>query len=161
MVNIIEVDPRPVLDEYQHMDKLDAIFAMVLDSLKDGKDSLIRGVATKEQQADWKRTAFALADEIFEAKEVCGSLPPEQAEAWRHAAHLLVEKLFAAANCLKARDWSETQYKVDLNHLLDETADYSWFFFLLIIKTNLTPERLLELMARKIQVNNFRFRSGY
>jgi hypothetical protein len=155
------VDPAPLLEKYRGMDKLSAIFKMVEDSLKDGKESLILGVSTKEQQESWKKVAFALADEIFEAKEVCDSLPPEQAEAWRHAAHLFVEHLFAGANCLKARDWSDTQYKVDLNHLYDETADFSWFFFILLIKTKLTPETLMELIARKIGVNQFRFRSGY
>lgn len=82
-------------------------------------------------------------------------------EEWRKILYFLVEELFEAANCLKIRPWTQSEYAIDYNHLYDELADSIWFFVCLLIKSGLDPEKTFDIFLRKYLVNEFRRKSGY
>lgn len=73
----------------------------------------------------------------------------------------IAEELFEISGCLKNRVWTQTQYEVDVSHLLDEVADTFLFFIILCHQLGLDAEKLLEIAMRKVVVNEWRVKSGY
>jgi len=72
-----------------------------------------------------------------------------------------VEELFELANALKNRPWVQSEYLVDVNRLYDEVADAVIFLVILFHQLGLDPEKLSDIVIRKVVVNEFRVRSRY
>lgn len=116
----------------------------------------------KYKDADMLETLFKLVKEsiVGAPYEVDLDTRVGQAE-WKKNLFNLTEELFEAANVLKSRDWVQTEYPIDHNHLADELADAIWFFVRLLMLSGYNAKSSLDLLARKVLVNNFRRRSGY
>jgi len=136
-MNILLVDSREVEKiKKKYSDKLEAIFSEV-EKLAEEYNSIYDAELrvdpnTKDGQRKLKWTIMCAAEELFEL-----------------------------ANCLKNRPWMQTEYPVDVNQIFDELADTFNFMILLCIQLGLDPEKLTDIILRKILVNKFRIESKY
>jgi len=85
----------------------------------------------------------------------------EGQELIKRTVFCLAEELFELTNALKNRPWTQTQYETDIPRLLDELADATIFLIILAHQLGLDAETFLEIVMRKIIVNEWRVETGY
>jgi hypothetical protein len=85
----------------------------------------------------------------------------EGQELLRHFAWSIVEELGEAMNCLKNRAWTKNETRVDTVHFDDEVADVTIFFLEWLKLAGYDPVKLVDIVTRKMKVNEFRRRSNY
>lgn len=136
-MNILDVDPKEVeARRKKYSDKLECLFGEIrslAEKFNEIYDSELKvNIYTKEGQKKLKWTILCAAEELFEL-----------------------------ANCLKNRPWMQTEYEVDINQIYDELADTFNFLILLCLQLGLDPDKLVDIVLRKVIVNEFRIRSKY
>lgn len=73
----------------------------------------------------------------------------------------LVKTIGLAANCLKNREWRQSQYLVDLV-VFEDRLKWIWTYFVIMFEhLGLSENRVKELWSLKYQVNLFRIKSKY
>lgn len=136
-MNILDVDLKEVeARRKKYSDKLECLFGEIrslAEKFNEIYDSELKvNIYTKEGQKKLKWTILCAAEELFEL-----------------------------ANCLKNRPWMQTEYEVDINQIYDELADTFNFLILLCLQLGLDPDKLVDIVLRKVIVNEFRIRSKY
>lgn len=73
----------------------------------------------------------------------------------------LIKTIGLAANCLKNREWRQSQYMVDLV-VFEDRLKWIWTYFIIMFEhLGLSETRVKELWSLKYQVNLFRIKSKY
>nr|UVX35068.1 MAG: dUTPase [Bacteriophage sp.]UVY62065.1 MAG: dUTPase [Bacteriophage sp.] len=73
----------------------------------------------------------------------------------------LIKTIGLAANCLKNREWRQSQYMVDLV-VFEERLWNIWAMFAMLFESiGVTEDKVRELWSLKYQVNLFRIKSKY
>lgn len=73
----------------------------------------------------------------------------------------LIKTIGLAANCLKNREWRQSQYMVDLV-VFEERLWNIWAMFAMLFRSiGVTEDKVRELWSLKYQVNLFRIKSKY
>lgn len=73
----------------------------------------------------------------------------------------LIKTIGLAANCLKNREWRQSQYMVDLV-VFEERLWNIWAMFAMLFGSiGVTEDKVRELWSLKYQVNLFRIKSKY
>lgn len=73
----------------------------------------------------------------------------------------LIKTIGLAANCLKNREWRQSQYMVDLV-VFEERLWNIWAMFVMLFGSiGVTEDKVRELWSLKYQVNLFRIKSKY
>ena len=73
----------------------------------------------------------------------------------------LIKTIGLAANCLKNREWRQSQYMVDLV-VFEDRLKWIWTYFVIMFEhLGLSETRVKELWSLKYQVNVFRIKSKY
>lgn len=73
----------------------------------------------------------------------------------------LIKTIGLAANCLKNREWRQSQYMVDLV-VFEDRLKWIWTYFVIMFEhLGLSETRVKELWSLKYQVNLFRIKSKY
>lgn len=73
----------------------------------------------------------------------------------------LIKTIGLAANCLKNREWRQSQYMVDLV-VFEERLWNTWAMFAMLFGSiGVTEDKVRELWSLKYQVNLFRIKSKY
>lgn len=73
----------------------------------------------------------------------------------------LIKTIGLAANCLKNREWRQSQYMVDLV-VFEERLWNIWAMFVMLFgNIGVTEDKVRELWSLKYQVNLFRIKSKY
>ena len=72
-----------------------------------------------------------------------------------------IEELMEAMNCLKNKQWKQSEVTTDKVHFYEELADALHFFIELCITAGMDAEDLAMMYLKKAQVNEFRQRSNY
>ena len=73
----------------------------------------------------------------------------------------LIKTIGLAANCLKNREWRQSQYMVDLV-VFEERLRNIWAMFAMLFgRIGVTEDKVRELWSLKYQVNLFRIKSKY
>lgn len=73
----------------------------------------------------------------------------------------LIKTIGLAANCLKNREWRQSQYMVDLV-VFEDRFKWIWAYFVIMFEhLGLSETRVKELWSLKYQVNLFRIKSKY
>ena len=65
-----------------------------------------------------------------------------------------------AANCLKNREWRQSQYLVDL-YVFEQRLRKAFNLYLNLLRTRLTDDEILDCWSLKYQVNIFRIQTKY
>ena len=73
----------------------------------------------------------------------------------------LIKTIGLAANCLKNREWRQSQYMVDLLVFEDRLKRIWTYFVIMFEHLGLSETRVKELWSLKYQVNLFRIKSKY
>lgn len=73
----------------------------------------------------------------------------------------LIKTIGLAANCLKNREWRQSQYMVDLVVFEERLWDIWTMFSVLFGSIGVAEEKVRELWSLKYQVNLFRIKSKY
>ena len=73
----------------------------------------------------------------------------------------LIKTIGLAANCLKNREWRQSQYMVDLVVFEERLWDIWAMFAMLFASIGVTEDKVRELWSLKYQVNLFRIKSKY
>lgn len=73
----------------------------------------------------------------------------------------LIKTIGLAANCLKNREWRQSQYMVDLVVFEDRLKRIWTYFVIMFEHLGLSETRVKELWSLKYQVNLFRIKSKY
>jgi hypothetical protein len=73
----------------------------------------------------------------------------------------LIKTIGLAANCLKNREWRQSQYMVDLVVFEDRLKGIWTYFVIMFEHLGLSETRVKELWSLKYQVNLFRIKSKY
>lgn len=72
-----------------------------------------------------------------------------------------IEELMEAMNCLKNKQWKQSEVETDKLHFYEELGDAFHFFIELCITAGMTAEDLARIYHRKHAVNEFRQESNY
>lgn len=73
----------------------------------------------------------------------------------------LIGNIGMTANCLKNREWRQSQYMVDLV-VFEDRLKWIWTYFVIMFEhLGISETRVKELWALKYQVNVFRIKSKY
>lgn len=72
-----------------------------------------------------------------------------------------IEELMEAMNCLKNKQWKQSEVETDRVHFYEELADALHFFIELCITAGMDAEDLALMYLKKANVNAFRQRSAY
>lgn len=72
-----------------------------------------------------------------------------------------IEELMEAMNCLKNKQWKQSEVATDKVHFYEELADAFHFFVELCITAGMDAEDLALMYLKKAEVNSFRQRSKY
>ena len=73
----------------------------------------------------------------------------------------LIGNIGMTANCLKNREWRQSQYMVDLV-VFEDRLKWIWTYFVIMFEhLGLSETRVKELWSLKYQVNLFRIKSKY
>lgn len=73
----------------------------------------------------------------------------------------LIKTIGLAANCLKNREWRQSQYMVDLV-VFEDRLKWIWTYFVIMFEhLGLSETQVKELWSLKYQVNLFRIKSKY
>ena len=73
----------------------------------------------------------------------------------------LIENIGMTANCLKNREWRQSQYMVDLV-VFEDRLKWIWTYFVIMFEhLGLSETQVKELWSLKYQVNLFRIKSKY
>lgn len=73
----------------------------------------------------------------------------------------LIKTIGLAANCLKNREWRQSQYMVDLV-VFEDRLKWIWTYFIIMFEhLGLSETRVKKLWSLKYQVNMFRIKSKY
>ena len=73
----------------------------------------------------------------------------------------LIGNIGMTANCLKNREWRQSQYMVDLV-VFEDRLKWTWTYFVIMFEhLGLSETRVKELWSLKYQVNLFRIKSKY
>lgn len=73
----------------------------------------------------------------------------------------LIKTIGLAANCLKNREWRQSQYMVDLVVFEERLWNIRAMFAMLFGSIGVTEDKVRELWSLKYQVNLFRIKSKY
>lgn len=73
----------------------------------------------------------------------------------------LIKTIGLAANCLKNREWRQSQYMVDLVVFEERLWNVRAMFAMLFGSIGVTEDKVRELWSLKYQVNMFRIKSKY
>lgn len=73
----------------------------------------------------------------------------------------LIKTIGLAANCLKNREWRQSQYMVDLVVFEDRLKGIWTYFVIMFEHLGISETRVKELWSLKYQVNLFRIKSKY
>lgn len=73
----------------------------------------------------------------------------------------LIKTIGLAANCLKNREWRQSQYMVDLVVFEERLWNIRVMFAMLFGSIGVTEDKVRELWSLKYQVNVFRIKSKY
>ena len=74
----------------------------------------------------------------------------------------LTEEIHELSVALRnGKNWRKAKYFTDLNEALDEVADVMIYFVNLCLAMGITPEKLTEIVLKKIRVNYDRIKSKY
>lgn len=73
----------------------------------------------------------------------------------------LIKTIGLAANCLKNREWRQSQYMVDLVVFEERLWNIGAMFAMLFGSIGVTEDKVRELWSLKYQVNMFRIKSKY
>lgn len=73
----------------------------------------------------------------------------------------LIKTIGLAANCLKNREWRQSQYMVDLGVFEERLLSTGAMFAMLFGSIGVTEDEVRELWSLKYQVNLFRIKSKY
>lgn len=73
----------------------------------------------------------------------------------------LIKTIGLAANCLKNREWRQSQYMVDLVVFEERLWNIGAMFAMLFGSIGVTEDKVRELWSLKYQVNLFRIKSKY
>lgn len=60
-----------------------------------------------------------------------------------------------------AKTWRQSKYLLDANEMLDEVADVSIYLMNFCLAAGITPEKLTEIVLKKIEVNRQRIKTKY
>lgn len=74
---------------------------------------------------------------------------------------ILIGNIGMTANCLKNREWRQSQYLVDLVIFEDRLKGIWTYFVIMFEHLGLSENRVKELWSLKYQVNMFRIKSKY
>lgn len=85
----------------------------------------------------------------------------EGQEKVREYAYWTIEEMMEAMNELKNRPWTQTDYRVDRDHLRDEVADVFGFLIQWLRVMGYDAEDVRDMFIRKQKVNEFRGETGY
>jgi hypothetical protein len=72
-----------------------------------------------------------------------------------------IEEMMEAANCLKNKQWKQTETPTDRVHFYEEIADALHFFIEMCITAGMDDEDLALIYLKKAEVNQFRQESMY
>lgn len=72
-----------------------------------------------------------------------------------------IEELMEAMNCLKNKQWKQSEVTTDRVHFYEELIDALHFYVEMCITAGMTAEDVAKLYHRKHAVNEFRQRSKY
>lgn len=82
-------------------------------------------------------------------------------EFWSADMLALIGTIGMTANCLKNREWRQSQYLVDLV-VFEDRLKWIWTYFVIMFEhLGLSETRVKELWSLKYQVNVFRIKSKY
>ena len=102
---------------------------------------------------DWTLPKWAQVledeDQVLEDKDFAGDLLT------------LIGNIGMTANCLKNREWRQSQYMVDLVVFEDRLKRIWTYFVIMFGHLGLSETRVKELWSLKYQVNLFRIKSKY
>ena len=71
-----------------------------------------------------------------------------------------IEELGLTANCLKNREWRQSQYLVDL-YIFEKRLKNTFNLYLNLLRTKMTDKEIIECWSLKYQVNLFRIQTKY
>ena len=71
-----------------------------------------------------------------------------------------IEELGLTANCLKNREWRQSQYLVDL-YVFEKRFKNTFNLYLNLLRTKMTDKEIIECWSLKYQVNLFRIQTKY
>lgn len=71
-----------------------------------------------------------------------------------------IEELGLTANCLKNREWRQSQYLVDL-YIFERRLKNTFNLYLNLLRTKMTDEEIIACWSLKYQVNLFRIQTKY
>jgi len=133
-MNILNVDISKELREFEGKDKLDSLFELQKTLHKMFYNTEIKkiNIQTKQGQEEFKKYLYCIAEEIFEAGNVC-----------------------------KSRQWVKTESEINELHVQEEICDALGFFVILCMSLNIDPKKLFVMFLKKWKVNEFRVRSNY
>lgn len=72
----------------------------------------------------------------------------------------VIEELGLTANCLKNREWRQSQYLVDL-YIFERRLKNTFNLYLNLLRTKMTDEEIIAKWSLKYQVNLFRVKTKY
>ena len=71
-----------------------------------------------------------------------------------------IEDIGLAANCLKNREWRQSQYLVDL-YIFEQRLRKAFNSYLNLLRTKMSDQEILDAWSLKYQVNIFRVQTKY
>jgi len=71
-----------------------------------------------------------------------------------------IEELGLTANCLKNREWRQSQYLVDM-YVFERRLKKTFNLYLNLLRTKMTDEEIIATWSLKYQVNLFRIQTKY
>jgi len=126
-------------------------------------DKLLEGIFEKQSEVEKEfgiiegfpeRLLFGKLENLH-LPEVCKHV--QQNILWR-----MTEEIHELSVALRnGKNWRKAKYFTDLNEALDEVADVMIYFVNLCLAMGITPEKLTEIVLKKIRVNYDRIKSKY
>lgn len=71
-----------------------------------------------------------------------------------------IKEIGLAANCLKNREWRQSQYLVDL-YIFEKRLKQAFNTYLNLLRTQMTDKQIIDCWSLKYQVNLFRVQTKY
>lgn len=71
-----------------------------------------------------------------------------------------IEELGLTANCLKNREWRQSQYMVDL-YIFESRLKNTFNYYLNLLRAKMNDKEIIEYWSLKYQVNLFRIQTKY
>lgn len=135
----------------------------ILDVKQEDVDRLIRSYSLYGQ-LDSLELMLSIQRDFMEKYKIPVNvdLNTKEGQDWvRRYVFFMTEELYEMTNCLKMRPWTNSNYKIDMNHVYDELADFVAFFLQVLNIMGISFEKLRDIYIRKMIVNDFRINSKY